>query len=133
MFCPAVFAAIIPVHAKQLSRVPVDAVNFPVVRIGIVELPANVIDVASEVIDKLPAVFKHFVVEAQKIYCTPTAVALVRVAFLPFKVFTISNPSTFNIDEPVILTCPTTAIEQLSFTFGMACPVAFGFIVSISR
>ena len=37
------------------------------------------------------------------------------------------------IDEPEILTLPTTAIEQSNFTFGTACPVVFGLIVSISK
>ena len=77
--------AMIPVQAKPPSRVPVDAIIFPVVRIGIVEPPVKVIEVASEVIDRLPAVFKHLIVEALKIDCAPTAVALVKVAFLPFK------------------------------------------------
>ena len=59
--------AMIPVQAKPPSRVPVDAIIFPVVRIGIVEPPVKVIEVASEVIDKLPAVFKHFTVDPLKI------------------------------------------------------------------
>ena len=71
----------IPVCVAPFSRVPVDAIIFPVVNVGIVELPVKVIEVASEVIDKLPAVFKHFIVEALKIDCAPTAVALVKVAF----------------------------------------------------
>ena len=125
--------AIIPVQAKPLSRVPADANISPVVKIGILEPPVKVIEVASEVIDRLPAVFKHFIVETLKIDCAPTAVAAVRVAFLPFKVVTISRPSTIKIELPEILTLPTTAIEQSNLTFGTACPVVFGLTVSISR
>jgi hypothetical protein len=104
MYCPALFAAFIPVHAKPFSRFPVDAINFPVVRNGIIELPVKVIEVASAVIDKLPAVFKHFIVGELEIDCAPTAVALVNVAFVLFNVHTISRPSTFNNALPDILT-----------------------------
>ena len=52
--------AMIPVQAKPPSRVPAEAIILPFVKIGIVEPPVKVIEVASEVIDKLPAVFKHF-------------------------------------------------------------------------
>ncbi len=60
MYCPAVFVAINTVHAKPFSRVPVDAINLPIFRIGIEELPVKVIDVASDVIDKVPTGFKTF-------------------------------------------------------------------------
>ncbi len=64
MFCPAVFVAITPVHADPFSRVPVDDINLPVVIIGTVEPTFKVIEVASYVIDKLPA--KHFILEELK-------------------------------------------------------------------
>ncbi len=63
MSCHDVFDAIIPVQAEPLSRVPADAIIFPIVRLGIVEPPVKVIEVASEVLDNLPAFFKHFTVE----------------------------------------------------------------------
>ena len=47
----------IPVQAKPPSRVPAEAIISPPVRIGIVEPPVKVIEVASEVSDRLPAVF----------------------------------------------------------------------------
>ncbi len=114
MSCPAVFVAIIFVQAKPPSRVPNDAISFPVVRVGMVELPVKVIDVASEVIDRLPAVFKHFTIVPVKMVWAPEAVAPVSVTFLPSKVLTISKPSTFS--KPLdILQLPTTAIEVSNF------------------
>ncbi len=63
----------------------------------------------------------------------PTAVALVQVACLPLNADTILRPSTIKSEPPEILTLPTTAIDQSNYTFGTACTVVLGFIVSISN
>ncbi len=58
--------AMIPVQAKPPARVPVCAIIFPIFRIGIVEPPVKVIEVASEVIDKIARFFKLFIVDPLK-------------------------------------------------------------------